>query len=578
MRAMLKGIAASDGVACGRVYRFVEPDLRVKRRSITNLDYELNRFHQALEAAVSEVETIKTRATKNLGADSAQVFSAHIEMLQDPEFIGAIETQIKTEHINAEVALAGVAATYETKLKALTSTYMQERVSDLHDVTKRLTAHLLGVRLPDLALLKEPVVVVTHDLIPSDTVSVDAKYILGFVTDLGGRTSHSSILARSLNIPAVVGTQSATTELQEGATVIVNGSRGTVISEPTKPELAMAKQAMQDRTANMKRLATLRHHTTTSQDGMGVVLAANVGTVNDLPNILQNGAEAIGLMRTEFLYMDSDQLPTEDEQFVAYRRVVQSLAPRPVVIRTLDIGGDKPLPYLKQKPEANPFLGARAIRQSLAHQNIFRSQLRALLRASAFGNLRIMFPMIATLDELRQAKAIYDDERTKLTAAKVPMGKVKVGMMVEVPAAAMLADRFAQEVDFMSIGTNDLIGYTMAADRTNQDVGYLYQPYHPAILRLVDRIITAGHAAGIPVAMCGEMAGDPIAVPLLLGMGLDEFSMGAGSILRTRQLISQLNAKELQSLVETVLNSASTSQEVVTMVQAAVPDVLNQTD
>jgi phosphotransferase system enzyme I (PtsI) len=381
-----------------------------------------------------------------------------------------------------------------------------------------------------------------------------------------------------LNIPAVVGTQSATTELQEGATVIVNGSRGTVISEPTKPELAMAKQAMQDRTANMKRLATLRHHTTTSQDGMGVVLAANVGTVNDLPNILQNGAEAIGLMRTEFLYMDSDQLPTEDEQFVAYRRVVQSLAPRPVVIRTLDIGGDKPLPYLKQKPEANPFLGARAIRQSLAHQNIFRSQLRALLRASAFGNLRIMFPMIATLDELRQAKAIYDDERTKLTAAKVPMGKVKVGMMVEVPAAAMLADRFAQEVDFMSIGTNDLIGYTMAADRTNQDVGYLYQPYHPAILRLVDRIITAGHAAGIPVAMCGEMAGDPIAVPLLLGMGLDEFSMGAGSILRTRQLISQLNAKELQSLVETVLNSASTSQEVVTMVQAAVPDVLNQTD
>ncbi|AYM02870.1 phosphoenolpyruvate--protein phosphotransferase [Levilactobacillus yiduensis] len=577
MRAMLKGIAASDGVACGRVYRFVEPDLRTKRRSITNLDYELNRFHQALEAAVSEVETIKTRATKNLGADSAQVFSAHIEMLQDPEFIGAVETQIKTERINAEVALASVANIYEGRLKEQNA-YMQERVSDLHDITKRVTAHLLGVKLPDLALLKEPVVVVTHDLIPSDTVSVDAKYILGFVTDLGGRTSHSSILARSLNIPAVVGTQSATADLTDGTMVIVNGTRGSVISEPTKPELATAKQAMQDRAANMQRLATLRHHTTTSQDGVGVLLAANVGTANDIPNVLKNGAEAIGLMRTEFLYMDSEQLPTEDEQFLAYRQVVQALAPRPVVIRTLDIGGDKPLPYLKQKPEANPFLGARAIRQSLAHQNVFRSQLRALLRASAYGNLRIMFPMIATLDELRQAKAIYDDERSRLTTAKVPMGKVQVGMMVEVPAAAMLADRFAQEVDFMSIGTNDLIGYTMAADRTNQDVAYLYQPYHPAILRLVDRIVTAGHAAGIPVAMCGEMAGDPIAVPLLLGMGLDEFSMGAGSILKTRQLISQLDAKELQSLVETVLNSASTSQEVVTMVQAAVPDVLNQTD
>lgn len=577
MRTMLKGIAASDGMACGRVYRFVEPDLTIEKRSITNLDYELNRFHQALEAAVSEIETIKTRATKTLGADGAQVFSAHIAMLQDPEVIGAVESQVTAEHVNAEFALANVAADYEQRLKKLEhNTYMQERVTDLHDVIKRVTAHLLGVKLPNLSLLTEPVVVVTHDLIPSDTVSVDAKYILAFVTDLGGRTSHSSILARSLNIPAVVGTQDATTQLADGATVIVNGTMGNVINNPSQQEQAAAQQKMRERAANMRRLATLRHHTTTSKDGVGVMLAANMGTASDIPNVLKNGAEAVGLMRTEFLYMDSEQLPTEDEQFAIYKQVVQALAPRPVVIRTLDIGGDKPLPYLKQKPEANPFLGARAIRESLAHQNIFRSQLRALLRASAYGNLRIMFPMIATLDEFRQAKAIYDDERSKLTTAEVPLGKIAVGMMVEVPAAAMLADRFAQEVDFMSIGTNDLIGYTMAADRTNQDVAYLYQPYHPAILRLVDRIITAGHAAGIPVAMCGEMAGDPIAVPLLLGMGLDEFSMGAGAILKTRQLIGQLNAKDLQSLVETALNSASTSQEVITMVQAAVPGVLTQ--
>ncbi|GEO67151.1 phosphoenolpyruvate--protein phosphotransferase [Levilactobacillus spicheri] len=576
MRAMLKGIAASDGTVCGQVYRLVEPDLTVQRRTITHLDNELNRFHQALEAAVSDIETIKTRATKNLGADSAQVFSAHIAMLQDPELKMAVEHEITTQHVNAEAAVSKVAHDYEQSLKALKDNpYMQERITDLHDVIKRVTAKLLNVTLPDLALVNHPVIVVTHDLIPSDTVSVNPCYILGFVTDLGGRTSHSSILARSLNIPAVVGTQTATQELTEGSTIILNGDRGQVIVGPSQEELATAQQEMQDRTENLERLAKLQHHETTSQDGVGVTLAANIGTPSDMPNILRNGAEAVGLMRTEFLYMDTDHLPSEDQQFAAYKEVVTAMAPHPVVIRTLDIGGDKPLPYLKQKPEANPFMGARAIRRSLTHQEAFRSQLRALLRASAFGQLRIMFPMIATLDEFRQAKAIYDDERSKLTVNQVPLGDVKVGMMVEVPAAALLADRFAQEVDFMSIGTNDLIGYTMAADRTNQDVGYLYQPYHPAILRLVNRVITAGHNAGIPVAMCGEMAGDPIAVPLLLGMGLDEFSMGAGSILKTRELIGKLNAHDLQSLVETALNSASTSQEVITMVQAAVPGILN---
>ncbi|GEO75003.1 phosphoenolpyruvate-protein phosphotransferase [Levilactobacillus namurensis] len=575
MRAMLKGIAASDGIVCGQVYRLVEPDLTVKRHTITNLDDELNRFHQALEAAVSDIETIKTRATKNLGADSAQVFSAHIVMLQDPELIAAVEKLIRQEHLNAEAALATVAQRYEQSFKDLKgNAYMQERVTDLHDVIKRVTAHLLQVKLPDLALVNHPVIVVTHDLIPSDTVSVNPCYILGFVTDLGGRTSHSSILARSLNIPAVVGTQTATADMPEGSTVVVNGNQGQVLLDPSEAELTTVREQMQARIANQERLAKLQHTVTTSADGVGVTLAANIGTPQDIPNVLRNGAEAIGLMRTEFLYMDADHLPSEDQQFAAYKEVLAAMAPHPVVMRTLDIGGDKPLPYLQQKPEANPFMGARAIRRSLTHQEAFRSQLRALLRASAFGNLRIMFPMIATLDEFRQAKAIYDDERSKLTVKQVPMGTVKVGMMVEVPAAALLADRFAQEVDFMSIGTNDLIGYTMAADRTNQDVGYLYQPYHPAILRLVNRVIAAGHNAGIPVAMCGEMAGDPIAVPLLLGMGLDEFSMGAGSILKTRELIAKLNAKDLQSLVETALNSASTSQEVITMVQAAVPGLL----
>ncbi|MCH5465278.1 phosphoenolpyruvate--protein phosphotransferase [Levilactobacillus tujiorum] len=575
MKTMLKGIAASDGVACGRVYRLDEPDLHVSQQTITDLDYELNRFRQALEATVSEIETIKTRVNKNLGADRAQVFIAQMAMLKDRDLIGNIEHQMQDRHVNAEFAVSLVSATVEDELAALADNpYLQERLTNWRAVAKRLTAHLLGVTLPDLALVSEPVIVVTHDLIASEAVAANPQQVLGFITDAGGRTSHSSILARSLNIPAVVGTQAATHELTNGELVVVNGTQGNVMVGPTTEEVATARQTMAQRVKNQRKLEKLKHFETVSRDGVGVTLAANMGTVADLPRVVASGAEAIGLFRTEFLYLDAQHLPTEDEQFEIYRRVLEKMRPRPVVIRTLDVGGDKNLPYRTSQSEANPFMGARAIRQSLAHQQVFRSQLRALIRASAFGQLKIMFPMIATLDELRQAKAIYDDERAKLTAKRVPMGEIAVGMMVEVPAAALLADRFANEVDFMSIGTNDLIGYTLAADRTNQNVAYLYQPYHPAILRLIDRVISAGHAAGIPVAMCGEMAGDPIALPLLLGMGLDEFSMAPGTILKTRQLIRQLDAHELASLAETTVNSAGTSQEVITMVQAAVPNVL----
>ncbi|KRK36261.1 phosphoenolpyruvate--protein phosphotransferase [Levilactobacillus parabrevis] len=575
MKAMLKGIAASDGVACGRVYRLDEPDLHVSQQTITDLDYELNRFHQALEATVSEIETIKTRVNKNLGADRAQVFIAQLAMLKDQDLMGHVEQNIREKHVNAEFAVALVTTTVEEELTALVDNpYLQDRLTNWQTVAKRLTAHLLGVTLPDLALVTQPVIVVTHDLIASEAVAVNSQQVLGFVTDAGGRTSHSSILARSLNLPAVVGTQTATQALTNGELVVVNGTQGNVMVGPTADEIAVARRTMTQRMKNQRRLDKLAHHETVSKDGVGVTLAANMGTLTDLKRVTAGGAEGVGLFRTEFLYLDAQHLPTEDEQFAIYRQVLETMAPRPVVIRTLDVGGDKELPYRPSQNEANPFMGARAIRQSLAHQQVFRSQLRALIRASAFGHLSIMFPMIATLDELRQAKAIYDDERSKLTAKRVPMGKIAVGMMVEVPAAALLADRFANEVDFMSIGTNDLIGYTLAADRTNQNVAYLYQPYHPAILRLIDNVISAGHAAGIPVAMCGEMAGDPIALPLLLGMGLDEFSMAPSAITKTRQLISQLDAHELAALAETTVNSASTSQEVVTMVQAAVPGVL----
>ncbi|KRO00458.1 phosphoenolpyruvate-protein kinase [Levilactobacillus paucivorans] len=575
MKTMLKGIAASDGLTCGRVFRLVDPQLEIHQRSIQNLDKEIERFHQALVAAASDIETIKTRVNKNLGADRAQVFIAQMAMVRDAELVDPVTALIQEKRINAEAALLTVTHDAEQRLTSLQNNpYLQQRLATYRAVTKRVTAKLLGVDLPDLALVTDPVVVVAHDLVASETIAVNPQQVLGFITDTGGRTSHSSILARSLNLPAVVGTQVATQQLGNGDMVIVNGSQGNVVVAPDDEEVATAKQEMAERQQNQDRLASIRHHGTVSKDGVGVTLAANMGTVADLPRVEAGGAEAIGLLRTEFMYLDAHHLPSEDEQFTVYRRILTTMAPRPVVIRTLDVGGDKPLPYRAAQDEANPFMGSRAIRQSLAHQQVFRSQLRALIRASAYGKLRIMFPMITTLDELRQAKAIYADERAKLTTARVAMGKIDVGMMVEVPAAALLADRFAAEVDFMSIGTNDLIGYTLAADRTNQDVAYLYQPYHPAILRLVDRVISAAHAAGIPIAMCGEMAGDPIAVPLLLGMGLDEFSMAPNAILKTRELISQLDAHELTSLAETAVNSASTSQEVVTMVQAAVPDVL----
>ena len=576
MRAMLKGIAASDGVVCGPVYRLVDPDLSCSPRLIKNLDYELKRFHQALDAATSEVETIKTRVTKNLGADGAQVFCHQISMLKDPELVKHVEQIINEQRINAEVALSRAVEQLETVDQPLQDNpYLEERLTQLHQVTKRVTAHLLGVKLPDIALIDHPVILVAHELVSSEAFPTDMSNILGIITDLGGRVAHVSLLARAKGIPAVVGAQTATTQLRNGETVVMNGKLGNVTLGPSSAELYHAKVTMAKQRANSAKLAERPDHGTLTKDGVDVLLAANMETAADLPAIIQGGAEAVGLFRTEFLYMQTDSLPSEDEQFVAYRDILQKLAPRPVVMRTLDIGGDKSLPYQVAGQTQNSFLGARAIRQSLAHQQMFRSQLRALLRASAYGNLNIMFPMISTLDEFRQAKAIYNDERSQLTAANIPLGQIHVGMMIEVPAAAILADRFAQEVDFMSIGTNDLIGYTLAADRTDPDVAYLYQPYHPAVLRLIDSIIRAGHAAGIPVAMCGEMAGDPIAVPLLLGMGLDEFSMGANELGHTRELIGQLKAHDLASLVETVLNSASTSQEVITMVQAVAPNVVN---
>ncbi|MBS0958505.1 phosphoenolpyruvate--protein phosphotransferase [Leuconostoc pseudomesenteroides] len=567
MTKNFKGIAASNGVAIAKAYLLVDPDLSFDKKTINDVTAEQARVDDALKASSEDVTLIKSKAEKNLGASEAQVFEAHLMVLADPEMSGAIKQKIADEKVNAETAVKEVTDMYISMFEAMTDNeYMQERAADIRDVTKRIMSHLLHVSLPNPALIDEEVVLVSKDLTPSDTAQLDRQFVKGILTDLGGRTAHASIMARTLEIPAVVGSDVATKEIAAGDLVIVDGLTGDVIADPDDDTLATYQKKADDYLAQRAEWAKLKDEQSVSADGKEFVVGANIGSPKDMAAVLDNGSEGIGLYRTEFLYMESDHLPTEDEQFEAYKAVVEKMGDKPVTVRTMDIGGDKHLSYWQLPEEENPFLGYRAIRISLDQTEIFRTQLRALLRASAFGNLWIMFPMIATLGEFRAVKKIYIEERTKLEESGVKVGDIKLGIMIEIPAAAMLADKFAKEVDFFSIGTNDLIGYTMAADRGNDRVAYLYQPYNPSILRLINNVIAAAHNEGKFVAMCGEMAGDPIAVPVLMGMGLDEFSMSAPSVLQTRSLMKKLDTTKMAELAKQALD-AETNDEVIALVK-----------
>ena len=569
MTKVLKGIAASDGIATAKAYMLVQPDLSFSKKTIEDADAEINRLAAAVEASKKELEVIKQKATENLGEEEAQVFEAHLTILSDPELFGQINDQIKNDLVNAETALKNVTDMFISMFEAMTdNAYMQERAGDIRDVTKRVMAHLLGVTIPNTALIDEEVIIVSHDLTPSDTAQLDRRYVKGFITDIGGRTSHSAIMSRTLEIPAVVGSGSATTDIAEGTTLILDGINGEALIDPTAEEVAeyqVKAKAFAEQKAEWKKL---KNAASTTADGKQVILGANIGTPDDVQGANDNGAEAVGLFRSEFLYMNSDELPSEEEQFQAYKAAVEGMNGKQVVVRTMDIGGDKELPYLPLPAEQNPFLGYRAIRISLDRQDIFRTQLRALLRASHYGKLAIMFPMIATVQEFKQAKAIFEEEKAKLVADGVPVSdNIEVGMMMEIPAAAMIADKLAKYVDFFSIGTNDLIGYSMAADRGNERVSYLYQPYNPSILRMIKNTIEASHAEGKWTGMCGEMAGDQVAVPVLLGLGLDEFSMSATSILKTRSLLKKLDSAKMQELADKAVNECETSDEVVALVE-----------
>ncbi|ENJ62586.1 phosphoenolpyruvate--protein phosphotransferase [Staphylococcus aureus] len=567
MSKLIKGIAASDGVAIAKAYLLVEPDLTFdKNEKVTDVEGEVAKFNSAIEASKVELTKIRNNAEVQLGADKAAIFDAHLLVLDDPELIQPIQDKIKNENANAATALTDVTTQFVTIFESMDNEYMKERAADIRDVSKRVLSHILGVELPNPSMIDESVVIVGNDLTPSDTAQLNKEFVQGFATNIGGRTSHSAIMSRSLEIPAIVGTKSITQEVKQGDMIIVDGLNGDVIVNPTEDELIAYQDKRECYFADKKELQKLRDADTVTVDGVHAELAANIGTPNDLPGIIENGAQGIGLYRTEFLYMGRDQMPTEEEQFEAYKEVLEAMDGKRVVVRTLDIGGDKELSYLNLPEEMNPFLGYRAIRLCLAQQDIFRPQLRALLRASVYGKLNIMFPMVATINEFREAKAILLEEKENLKNEGHDISDdIELGIMVEIPATAALADVFAKEVDFFSIGTNDLIQYTLAADRMSERVSYLYQPYNPSILRLVKQVIEASHKEGKWTGMCGEMAGDETAIPLLLGLGLDEFSMSATSILKARRQINGLSKNEMTELANRAVDCA-TQEEVIELV------------
>ena len=563
---MLKGIAASQGIAIAKVYKLEQPVLKIVQIS-ANPEEELKKLDSAFTKTIADIEQIKEVASKTLAEEELAIFDAHLMMIGDPEFRASIENEITSNSVNAEYAADCVSKMMISMFESMDDEYMRARAADIKDVSFRLLCNITGNEIPNLSTLNEPVVVVAKDLTPSDTGSLNKEFAKGFATEIGGRTSHSAIMARSLEIPAIVGVNEILNTLKSGDLVILDAINGEVITEPTEEQIAEYTKRAEEFLANKEALKALKDKPSVSVDGHRVELVGNIGSPADVDAVNTNGGEGVGLFRTEFLYMKSENdFPNEDMQFAAYKSVLEGMNGKQVVIRTLDIGGDKKLSYFQFEEEMNPFLGVRAVRFCLSRKDIFRVQLRALLRASAFGKLCIMFPMIATVAEFREAKSVYDEERAKLIAEGVTVGDVQVGIMIEIPAAAVLADQLAKEADFFSIGTNDLIQYSMAADRMSQPVSYLYQPLNPSVLRLIKMAIDGAHKEGKWCGMCGEMAGDELAAPILLGLGLDEFSMSATSILPARKIINSLSYAEMKELAEKAVAS-STEAEVVELIK-----------
>jgi len=559
---MLKGTNASPGIAFGKVLKIEHSEFQIDKLSINDVEMEEKRLQDAVEKSRKELIKVQEKAMKDFGEDKAKIFGTYLLVLEDPGFIDSAFEKIREEKVNAEYAISEVRDMFIALFQSMEDDYMKERVADIKDVSSRIIRHILGIKNIDLSCLEEEVILVAHDLTPSDTAIMDKTKVLGFATNIGGKTSHTAIMAKSLEIPAVVGLKDITDRVEDGDFIAFNGSTGEIIINPDDKTIEIFKQLKTKYKKVKEELQGLIGKVTKTVDGRAVELVSNMGSVKDISGILNNDAEGVGLYRTEFLYMESEEAPSEEVQFEAYKTVLEALKNKPVVIRTLDIGGDKKLPYLKIEEEMNPFLGYRAIRLCLDKKDLFKTQLRALLRASIYGNLKIMFPMISSLQELSSAKAILEEVKMELKEEKVSYSEnIEVGMMIEVPSAAVISDILAKYVDFFSIGTNDLIQYTCAVDRMNEKITHLYNQFNPAVLRLIKLVIDNAHKAGKWVGMCGESAGDERMIPILLGMGLDEFSMSPISILSARKLINSLKYEDAKQIAEKVL-SLETDQDI----------------
>ncbi|MCT4593927.1 MAG: phosphoenolpyruvate--protein phosphotransferase [Anaeromicrobium sp.] len=555
---MLKAMGASPGIAIGKVMIKKEEKIEILEELIEDVEEEIKKLDDAVEHSKVILNELYEHTLKNIGEDEAEIFKAHELILYDPELFGKTRELIKEKKICAPYALKTVTQEFLNIFEMMDDEYLRERASDLRDVTTRVIKKLLHMEEVDLSNLDEKVIIVAHDLTTSHTAQIDKSMVKGFATEIGGTTSHSAIMARTLEIPAIVGCSNLLENVKNGDIIVFDGHEGHVYINPDKSILREFERKEIVYRELKEKLSKLKGKESVSKDGVKVELGANIGTPDDLDGVIKNDGEGVGLFRSEFLYMDRDTLPSEEEQFNAYKKVAEGLKDKPIVIRTLDVGGDKEIPYLDLPKEINPFLGYRAIRVCLDKKDIFKTQLRALLRASHYGNIKIMFPMISSIEELRSSKEVVYDSMNELKRENIPYDEeIQLGMMIEIPSAAIISDLLAKEVDFFSIGTNDLIQYTTAVDRMNNQISYLYTPYHPALLRLIKTVIDNGHKENIWVAMCGEVAGNPKLIPILLGMGLDEFSMSPISILKARHIIRNISKKEMEIHVENILKLSS---------------------
>ncbi|WP_338891280.1 phosphoenolpyruvate-protein phosphotransferase PtsI [Aeromonas rivipollensis] len=571
---MISGILASPGIAFGKALLLKEDEIVINQGKISadQIDVEINRFLEARTKSAAQLEAIKEMAGRTFGEEKEAIFEGHIMLLEDEELEGDIRSFIKDNKASADKAIYEVIEQYAKMMAELDDPYLRERATDFRDIGTRLVKNVLGIAVVNLSTIDEEVILVAKDLTPSETAQINLKYVLGFVTDIGGRTSHTSIMARSLELPAIVGTNDITARVNNGDMLILDGINNQIIINPTAEQLTEAKKFQAQFQAEKDELAKLKDLPAITLDGHQVEVCANIGTVKDTEGAIRNGAEGVGLYRTEFLFMDRDALPTEDEQFKAYKEVAEAMPDQPIIVRTMDIGGDKELPYMNFPKEMNPFLGWRAVRIFFDREDIMHAQLKAILRASAFGKLRIMFPMIISVEEFRSLKATVEQLKAELRAdGKAFDESIEVGIMIETPAAAVMAHHLAKEVDFFSIGTNDLTQYTLAVDRGNEMISAMYNPLSPSVLTLIKMVIDASHDNGKWTGMCGELAGDERATLLLLGMGLDEFSMSAISVPRIKKLIRNTNFEDVKAMADQALSYATAAE-----IEACVDNFIKQ--